>query len=515
MTELARRQRLRTHSGAQPAGRPTRFLLCSASGSGAEQLVGMLRRCGMDITAFADIASGAPAGWGAITTWEELSPYVVVARHVSAPNGARPPARGRWRCELGERYPGLRYLHLLRRDKQAQAAALAIDQAGDHGAPSMDRQLADLRAEDWRWIGFFAWARIDPITVAYEDLAADPGGSLARILAELGVPVPKPEVLAAATAAFVDDGAPRMRHIPVRRAPVSTKRPTLPVSIVVVAHNEGENLRITVDGLRATVDDAVEILVVDDWSTDNSADALDGVDARVIRPERRGGVTGARNAGAAQARGDVLVFADAHVDPAPGWLPALCAALADPAVGCATPTITQIHQRHARGHGFTWREPQLRMAWLRSPSSQVHEVPFICGCLMAFRRGDFDAVGGFDAGLVRWGSEDAEICLNLWRRGRACVVVPDAEVAHLFRPRGPYRVQPHMVVHNALRLAATHLPESAMRRVISGFRGLETFPVAYAGLLDSDVWERRERIAAAARHDGAWFLDRFQIGALR
>jgi GT2 family glycosyltransferase len=262
----------------------------------------------------------------------------------------------------------------------------------------------------------------------------------------------------------------------------------------------------------------VEVVVVDDWSTDVSVAALDdvpGADVRLVRPAHRGGVTGARNAGAAAAGGDVLVFADAHVDPSPGWLDALVEALADPSVACAAPAVSQIHQRHARGYGFTWREPRLRMRWLPARGDGPADIPFVCGCLMAFRREDFEAVGGFDRGMLRWGSEDAEIGLNLWRRGRRSVVVPQAVVAHLFRPAGPYEVPSHLVVHNTLRLAAVHLDRTAQQRVIASFQGLDCFPPAYAELLDSDVWARRERVAAQARHDGTWFLDRFRIRALQ
>jgi GT2 family glycosyltransferase len=456
---------------------------------------------------------------GVALRWAEFRPYVVRTSS-RAPSGdgkghdpgrviGRGGARPAWQSSLDQELPGLRYLHLVRRNKQAMSPT------GD-GPPDL---TAPLRVEDWLWIGYFTWSRTDQLTVAVEDLVAEPGAVAARVVGWLGLADARAQpdgrarelslVRAPTSAAPDPDPRPRSRH--PARAPA--------VSIVVVSHNEGENLPLTVGGLRATVPDEVEIVVVDDWSTDGSVAALRDVpaDVRVIRPAVRGGVTGARNAGAAAAQGDVLVFADAHVDPAAGWLEALCAALADPGVACAAPGIAQIHERHARGYGFTWREPQLRMRWLRrkGPGPGPYEVPFICGCLMAFRRADFESVGGFDPGLVRWGVEDAEIGLNLWRRDRASVVVPDATVAHLFRPAGPYEVPQHLIVHNTLRLAAVHLPEPALARVIATFQSLQGFPVAYTELLEGDAWVRRDQIERAARHDGAWFLDRFRIRALQ
>jgi GT2 family glycosyltransferase len=174
-----------------------------------------------------------------------------------------------------------------------------------------------------------------------------------------------------------------------------------------------------------------------------------------------------------------------------------------------------MNHRQALGYGFTWAGGAMRMQWLRGPRDDLHEVPFACGCLMAFRRDDFEAVGGFDPGLLRWGSEDAEIGINLWRHGRSTVVVPQSHVAHLFRPAGPYEVARHMVVHNSLRVATVHFPPATLAAVFGATRRYHTFAQAYAQLADGDAWTRRDEIAGRARYDGSWFLDRFRMDGLR
>jgi GT2 family glycosyltransferase len=420
------------------------YLVCATPGAGAEEVCDLLASTGMP--------AGSPVSWPEFAAHADGSPK--------------------------------RYVHLTRRNKKAQAEETGLPES-------------DLRRDDWRWAAHFARDRITPLTVAYEDLTADPTSSLERVRhfllsGEILPPVP--------------------RYAEPPAVQLSGK---VALSIVVVSHNEGENLPRTIEGIRATVPDDVEIVVVDDWSTDGSAATVAPGTARIVRTPQRGGVVGARNTGGRIARGEVVVFADAHIDPQPGWLEPLLAAFDDPDVGCAAPTITQIDRPLARGHGFTWRDRDLRMRWLRDDRTQVHEVPFICGCLMAFRRSDFEAAGGFDDGMLRWGSEDAEIGLHLWRLGRASVVVPESVVGHLFRPSGPYPVRRRMIVHNTLRLAVAHLPESAVQRVISRVSVSSAFGPAYADLVAGDVWARRERIAARAVHDGDWFLDRFRIGVLR
>jgi GT2 family glycosyltransferase len=492
-----------TDPAAHPSGLGTSFILCVGAGADASPLVTRLRALGILVSteslssehAASDLAerlrtrAGGPHA-GAIVRWAEFAPLVTV----EAQKGPGRPAR--WHTLLDSELPALGYIHLIRRSKPVNSSP----GEPDPGAPQ--------RAEDWNWIGFFAWARIEQLSINQEDLSADPDGIAQRVVNFLARDFDRSNV-----------AAPSRNRVSVPVTTRSRRRGRLPqVSIIVVSHNEGENLPLTISGIRATVPREVEIIVVDDWSTDDSADAINDVpdaDVRVVRPAARGGVTGSRNAGAREAHGDVIVFADAHVDPSAGWLRPLCDALADRSVACAAPAVAQIHQRNRCGYGFTWRSPQLRMHWLRDGGDSTREVPFICGCLMAFRRDDFEAVGGFDTGLVRWGVEDAEIGLHLWRRGRASVVVPQSRVAHLFRPTGPYEVEPSHVLHNALRLATVHLPPFALSRVIGSLCHLESFALAYTQLMTSDAWERKDYVTAGAQHSGEWFVDRFRIKAFR
>jgi Glycosyl transferase family 2 len=509
--------------GEHPCSHPAPFLLCIADDCEPGPLIDALATQGVTVatspipadqvatTLIEQLNTNAKPGpaVGAVVRWQDFAALVLdgATEPANQPRNhdlnAQPTAAQRkppilWRTLIDTDLPLLRYVHLIRRGKNGMADADADPTAA-------------LRAQDWNWIGFFTSARVTPLTIAVEDLVANPEAAARMLLASLG-----PQDAPPATPRSWRHRAAEPRT--AIRARAGAGRAVPAVSIVVVTHNEGENLPLTIGGIRATVPDNVEVIVVDDWSTDGSVAALDDVpnaDVRIVRPTVRGGVTGARNAGAAAANGEIVVFADAHVDPSAGWLEALCAALSDPSVACAAPTITQVVKRNACGYGFTWREPQLRMRWLGHGATEPHEVPFICGCLMAFRREDFEAVGGFDAGLVRWGSEDAEIGLHLWRHGRASVVVPKARVAHLFRPAGPYEVPQQLVVHNTLRLASVHLPQPALRRVIHSLCRLDAFPAAYTQLLASDVWERRDRIASSSRYDGDWFLDRFRIRALQ
>ena len=88
------------------------------------------------------------------------------------------------------------------------------------------------------------------------------------------------------------------------------------LSVIVISRNEGKELRRTVENLDDTLPEGGEIVVVDDGSTDGSADLLVQRRGRVkLHRKRSLGVARARNFGARHARGIKLVFADSQGKP--------------------------------------------------------------------------------------------------------------------------------------------------------------------------------------------------------
>lgn len=314
-----------------------------------------------------------------------------------------------------------------------------------------------------------------------------------------------------------------------RVRPASAATPPPGISVVVVCRNEGPLLRRTVECLDRTLPHDGEIIVVDDGSTDGStafladdATTATGARTRVIRPLDRCGVAGARNLGAAHARGRIVVFSDGHMAMPPGWAAPLADALDDPDVGAAAPGMRVM--RHpddferdlarkdddARGYGCRWSGDDLGIAWLRRKSDRPFPAPLLGGAFMAMRRNVFAAIGGFDGGMDIWGSEDAEISLRLWLLGYRCMVVPAVEVSHFFRSGDrPYRVPWEAVLYNKLRLAHLHFSEPRRQRVSGRLVHNPAFPAAVQRLELSDAEDYRSRLHALRRHDDDWFFATF------
>src|SRR5437016_11335304 len=109
------------------------------------------------------------------------------------------------------------------------------------------------------------------------------------------------------------------------------------ISVIVVTRNEGAELHRTIENLRDTLPSRSEIIIVDDGSTDGST-------ARYRRRIAAAGlgVARARNLGAAHSKGDLLVFADAHIRLGRDWWKPLAEVLQNPKIAAASPAVTHL-----------------------------------------------------------------------------------------------------------------------------------------------------------------------------
>jgi glycosyltransferase involved in cell wall biosynthesis len=181
-------------------------------------------------------------------------------------------------------------------------------------------------------------------------------------------------------------------------------------SFIIPAHNEERLIGPTIEALHAAAHTRgipYEIVVVDDDSTDTTADVAARAGARVVHVKARQ-IAVVRNAGARAACGDRFVFVDADTIVPAAVVEAVTAALDSGAAGGGAP---------AR---FDGRVPLYGHAGLWTWLAIQRLIGLAAGSLLFATRQAFDACGGFDE--TRFVGEDVELSWRLRRQGRFVVV---------------------------------------------------------------------------------------------
>lgn len=175
----------------------------------------------------------------------------------------------------------------------------------------------------------------------------------------------------------------RLTYRPIKRFAVSPS-----VSVIIAARNESSRLAARIRNCQQLEypDKLVEIIVVSDGSTDETASIVGGFNSTRVRlvalPEQMGKAT-ALNAGVATATGEILLFADVRQEFAPDVLLRLVSHFADPAVGAVTGELIleDKGQGNTEGVGLYWKIEKL----IRSLESSIDSVVGVTGAIYAMR----------------------------------------------------------------------------------------------------------------------------------
>lgn len=205
---------------------------------------------------------------------------------------------------------------------------------------------------------------------------------------------------------------------------------------------------------RQTVRPALELIVVDDGSTDATSDVARAHGVTVVRHARNRGLAAARNSGVDTATAPVVAFLDDDCEPEPQWAEHLLAGFKEGVTGVGGPIVPAACEGFmlgylgrnnplqpqeanlAKSNKLAYRlKLYLGRQWKDPEHSATREVYSFAGANMSFRRRALVEVGRFDE-RFRFGGEDQDLCMRLARAfpyGRL-LFVPTATVAHHFKP---------------------------------------------------------------------------------
>ncbi len=194
------------------------------------------------------------------------------------------------------------------------------------------------------------------------------------------------------------------------------------VSIVIATYQSERTLPALLEACAAQdLGGELELVVVDDGSTDASPRLAEAAGARVIRQENAGPAA-ARNHGWGEARAPIVLFTDADCVPRADWARLLSAAVdhatpvAGGSYGIANPGSWLAETIHAE---ILWRHARM-----------PEEVEFAGSFNLGATRAALESVGGFDEAFPAPSGEDNDLSYRLRDAGHRIRFMPDALVEH-------------------------------------------------------------------------------------
>ncbi|MEK7139301.1 MAG: glycosyltransferase family 2 protein [Patescibacteria group bacterium] len=223
----------------------------------------------------------------------------------------------------------------------------------------------------------------------------------------------------------------------------------LKLSVIIVNWNTRELLRACLTSGLGAGTDSVEVIVVDNGSTDGSATMMehDFPTSRLIRNTANLGFVAANNQGIAASAGRyVLLLNSDTVVPVDAWASLVAAAEARPRAGIIGPTLVNPDgsiQWSVRGFPTLLDHIILFTKWHNFFPILLHRhlavgfdysreqvVDQVMGAAMLIRREVIDQIGGLDAAIWSW-YEDVDYCARAKVAGWEVRYVPCTKIIHL------------------------------------------------------------------------------------
>jgi GT2 family glycosyltransferase len=226
------------------------------------------------------------------------------------------------------------------------------------------------------------------------------------------------------------------------------------LSVVICSFNGAPGVDRCARALaRQTIRSSLEIIVVDDGSTDATSDVGRRHGGVVIRHTENLGLATARNSGLYAATAPIVAFLDDDCEPEPQWAEQVLAGYEEGVTGVGGPIVPAAHNGFMLGYlrrNNPLRPQELNLAkserlfyrlnlylqrqWTWTEDFSRREIYCFAGANMSFLRQAIIDVGRFDERFC-FGGEDQDLCMRLTQTFPSCrlVFVPKARVVHHFK----------------------------------------------------------------------------------
>ncbi|MBI4667357.1 MAG: glycosyltransferase [Nitrospinae bacterium] len=224
-----------------------------------------------------------------------------------------------------------------------------------------------------------------------------------------------------------------------------------PMSVGVINYNGAGCVLDTLESIFNSGYPSLDVVVVDDCSTDNSPDMIKNrfPQARVFIQERNQGPNAARNRALREAKNEIVFITDNDITLEKNCLQLLAQSLlADDNAGVATPMVLdaverdRIYSNGAALHFACFGVIPLRRQKIPAGLDMANRLS-VCGSggIMLTKKTVAEAVGMFDEDFY-FGYDDGEYTYRVSASGRDVIQVPSARIYHIEKPgRNPKRLR--------------------------------------------------------------------------
>jgi GT2 family glycosyltransferase len=264
-------------------------------------------------------------------------------------------------------------------------------------------------------------------------------------------------------------------------------------SVIVLVWNGQDYLQPCLSALLEQEYEPLEVIVVDNASTDDSAAVIEGFlpSVHFIRNDYNFGFAGGNNIGIQAATGEVVVLLNQDTVVQPGWLGAIVKTFADETigiVGCKALYPEGRTIQHAGGYvqpddAFTVHFGQGEED--HGQYDDLTDVEYVTGAAFAIHRRVLDRLGNLDERFHPAFYEEIDYCYRARRAGFRVVYQPEAVFCHYETTTLPEHSYQHVAAfhRSRVRFVLLHWDAQALKR----FADAESQAIAQTSWLDDAV----------------------------
>lgn len=251
--------------------------------------------------------------------------------------------------------------------------------------------------------------------------------------------------------------------------------------------NEYEEPVRTVESIYNTCNpDHIDIIAIDDGSTEHFTDFRTFPNVNVIRNPERTGVAACRQQGAELVQTPNMMIIDGHMRfKNDNWLERITSVLEEEpkTILCTTCVALSEDQMDIQkattkyyGADILLEDASqtdsiiagqiLEPKWATEKPGNEYDIACILGANYAGRTDWINKLWGFK-GLQKWGGDEVFLSLKNWMAGGKCKLIKDIEIGHKFRNNAPYTTLIHNMYYNKMWICHTILPNDLSNYLLS------------------------------------------------